>query len=205
LGDHPLDPEIDESVAQAATVLRAMGHEVDAGVLPLDLEPIVEFWPQLGQVGLAHLFGRFPEAERVAQPKFVEMAAAGRAISAARYLDGIESVRLFRRQVTAVFERFDLIMTPSAAALPWPAEETHPATIAGQPVGPRGHAIYTGWVNACGHPAINLPSAPASNGLPIGFQLIGRYGEDEFVLGIAAQYESAAAFSDRWPGLAAGN
>ena len=68
--------------------------------------------------------------------------------------------------------------------------------------GPRGHAVYTGWVNACGHPAINLPCDPARNGLPIGFQLVARYGQDELVFRVAAQYERAAPLAARWPALA---
>jgi aspartyl-tRNA(Asn)/glutamyl-tRNA(Gln) amidotransferase subunit A len=200
--DNALDPEIESSVAAAADTLRALGHRVETGSLPFDLGPITRFWPLLGQVGLAQLFERMPEAARLAQPKFVEMAEAGRAVPAARYFDGIEAVRLFRHDVTNAFAEFDLIMTPSAAALPWPAEQSHPPTIAGQPVGPRGHAVYTGWVNACGHPAISLPSTPSRAGLPIGFQLVGRYGDDELLLQIAAQYEAAAPFAQRWPALA---
>jgi aspartyl-tRNA(Asn)/glutamyl-tRNA(Gln) amidotransferase subunit A len=199
---NPLDPEIESSVTAAADTLRRLGHRVESGPLPFDLWPITDFWPLLGQVGLAHLFERDPDTRRLAQPKFVEMADAGRAVPAARYFRGIEAVRLFRHDVTAAFAEFDLIMTPSAAALPGPAEQSHPATIAGEAVGPRGHAVYTGWVNACGHPAISVPCAPSHTGLPIGFQLVGRYGDDERVLQVAAQYESAAPFSQRWPELA---
>jgi aspartyl-tRNA(Asn)/glutamyl-tRNA(Gln) amidotransferase subunit A len=197
-----LDPEIESSVTAAADTLRRLGHRVETGPLPFDLSPITDFWPLLGRVGLAHLFERDPDARRLAQLKFVEMADAGRAVAAAHYFRGIEAVRVFRHDVTAAFAGFDLIMTPSAAALPWPAEQSHPATIAGEAVGPRGHAVYTGWVNACGHPAISVPCAPSRTGLPIGFQLVGRYGDDERVLQVAAQYESAAPFSQRWPELA---
>jgi len=183
-------------------VLATLGHRVETGVLPFDVQPIVDFWPVLAQVGVAHVFAHAPDAERWAAPRFVQMAEAGRQASAARYLDGIESVRAFRRAVSEAFANLDLIMTPSVAALPWAAEEPFPATIAGRAVGPRGHAVYTGWVNACGHPAINLPCDPARNGLPIGFQLVARYGQDELVFRVAAQYERAAPLAARWPALA---
>ena len=204
-GDHPLDPEIEASVAHATKLLSTLGHRVDTGTLPFDLRPIVDFWPILGQVGLAHVFARNPGAESLAGKKFIEMAGVGRNISAARYLEGIETVRAFRREVGGAFEYFDLIMTPTAAALPWPAAEPFPTTIAGREVGARGHAVYTGWVNACGHPAISLPCAPAKSGLPIGFQLIARYGEDELLFGVAAQYQRAMPFEERWPALAESN
>ncbi|PPL14117.1 hypothetical protein UN63_16620 [Oceanisphaera arctica] len=84
--------------------------------------------------------------------------------------------------------------------MPWPAEQGYPTEIDGQEVGPRGHAIYTGWVNACGHPAINLPSAPAQQGLPIGFQLVGNFGDDELLFRLAAEYETAARAGWQWPG-----
>lgn len=201
-GAHALDREIEASVEEAAHLLAALGHHVDTGVLPFELEAVLEFWPLLGQVGLAHVFDRFPHAQAQAAQRFVEMAEAGRKVPAARYLQGIEAVRVFWSAVTAAFESFDLLLTPTAAALPWPADEIFPRRIDGREVGPRGHAVYTGWVNACGHPAINLPCAPAHNGLPIGFQLVARYAEDELLFRIAAQYQRAMPFHKRWPALA---
>lgn len=201
-GDHALDPQIEASVAAAAQVLRRLGHEVTDAPLPFDLAPITDFWPLLGQVGLAYLFAGDRELEPLAQPKFAAQADAGRRVPASRYLEGIEAVRLFRRAVAAAFGAFDVLMTPAAAALPWPAEQTHPPTIAGREVAPRGHAVYTGWVNACGHPAVALPCDPAAEGLPIGFQLVAGFGRDTLLLRLAAQYEAAARFAERWPALA---
>jgi aspartyl-tRNA(Asn)/glutamyl-tRNA(Gln) amidotransferase subunit A len=176
--------------------------EVEEGALPFDVSPVAEMWPILGQVGAAFVVGQHPGREGEVGPRMRALAEAGVAISAARYLAAIEALDAFRRAVTAAFENVDLVMTPSAAALPWPAEEPFPPVIDGREAGPRGHAVYTAWVNACGHPALALPSAPAPNGLPIGFQLVGRFGADDLLLEIGARFEEAQPWRDRWPALA---
>ncbi|WP_116472532.1 amidase [Zobellella maritima] len=199
-GDNPLDPQIAASVGGAAATLRALGHEVSEGELPFSLDFVDAFWPMLAAVAVAALFERYPEAEPLAAEKFRTQAARGRDMGAAAYLNALEDIDAFRRRVGEAFEQVDVIMTPSAAALPWPAEQGYPTEIDGREVGPRGHAIYTGWVNACGHPAINLPSAQAQQGLPIGFQLVGNFGDDELLFRLAAEYESAVRAGWQWPG-----
>ncbi|WP_205624058.1 amidase [Marinobacterium rhizophilum] len=191
-GGNALDPEIAASVAGACDRLRALGHQVSEGPLPFSLDFVNAFWPVLGQVGVASLFERYPQARELASERFAGMAEAGAAVGAPAYLRALESIDAFRAQVTAAYGDIDIIMTPSAAALPWPAATPYPDHIDGREVGPRGHAIYTGWVNACGHPAINLPSAPSRTGLPIGFQLVGRFGSDRSLFDLAEQYEAKA-------------
>lgn len=72
--------------------------------------------------------------------------------------------------VEAIFERYDAILTPSAAG---PAPKGLHAT--GDP------AFCTLW-SLCGTPAISLPLLNASNGLPMGVQLVGRRGDDARLL-----------------------
>jgi len=154
--------------------------------------------------GFASLAHRHKNFANVASLDFVAQAEAGARLSATAYWDAVQVLFDFRARVAQVFDHLDLIMTPAIAAQPWPAAEAFPPRIAGQPVGPRGHAVFTAWVNACGHPAIALPAGQDSTGLPVGFQLIAQNGGDEFLLDIAEDYETAFSWADQWPRLALG-
>jgi aspartyl-tRNA(Asn)/glutamyl-tRNA(Gln) amidotransferase subunit A len=201
-GDAPLDSEIARSVDAAARTLEALGCRVESGALPLELGPLNDFWPRFGAAGVAYVMAMHPGKERLLGPRFQAMLDLGRGVSAAEYLAGIEIFERLRGESESLFERFDLVMTPSAAALPWPAEQPYPELIDGKKVGPRGHAVYTGWVNACGIPAVNLPCAPSKRGMPIGFQLAAAFGADELVLETGMRYQAANPWRSRWPAIA---
>lgn len=200
-GSAPLDPQVAASVGQAVQRLAALGHEVRQGPLPLDLDFYAEAWPQIGQAGLAQMFERHPDWAAQASPKYLEMAERGRALPAARLWQVLEQVKKLRRDSVALFANVDVIVLPSAAALPWKAEDAYPTHIAGQEVGPRGHAVYTGWVNAAGLPGLALPCEPSREGLPIGMQLVGPYGADDLLLDLGAAYEAAHPWAHRRPAL----
>lgn len=200
-GDAPLDPQIAASVRESVQQLAALGHRVTEGALPLDLGFYAEAWPQIGQIGLAQLFDAHPHWEAQASPKYRDMADRGRRLPAARLWQIVEHVKRLRRDAAKLFEGLDAIVTPSAAALPWPADDAYPPRIDGLDVGPRGHAVYTGWVNAAGLPGLALPCRPSDGGLPIGMQLIGAYGADDQLLDVGEAHERAHPWRDRWPAL----
>jgi aspartyl-tRNA(Asn)/glutamyl-tRNA(Gln) amidotransferase subunit A len=199
LNANPLDPQIRASCRAAVRQLAALGHRVQEGELPLDVAFVLEAWPQIGQVGLAAMFDQHPEWEAQASLKYREAAAIGRQVSGSRVWQIMERVRRLRSESAAMFERFDVIVMPAAAALPWPAHEAYPTMIDGHEVGPRGHAAYTGWVNAAGLPGLALPARPSREGLPIGIQLIGAYGRDDLLLDLGAAYEAQTPWAQRWP------
>lgn len=201
LNANPLDAQIAASCRQAVQCLAALGHQVERGELPLDVRFLLEAWPQIGQVGLAAMFADHPDWEAQASPKYREAAELGRQVSGPRVWQIMDRVRRLRAESAALFERVDVIVMPAAAALPWPKAQPWPPVIDGQEVGPRGHAVYTGWVNAAGLPGLALPAAPSAEGLPIGIQLIGAYGSDDLLLDLGADYEAAAPWAQRWPDL----
>lgn len=65
-------------------------------------------------------------------------------------------------------------------------------------VGPRyGLAAFTATFNATGQPAISLPLHWSPDGLPVGVQLVARFGADATLLALAAQLEQAAPWFNR--------
>jgi len=199
----PVDPEITASVAEVASRLRALGHHVENGA-GFDLaDPINAAWPVIAQTGLAWLMRDRLEQLADLGPDIRAMAESGAKLVATDFFDALHVALKLRENLAPFFRGFDMILTPTAAALPWPKNEAYPRTIAGQEVGPRGSAIFTGFVNAAYLPAITVPCRPSAAGLPIGFQLIAPWGRDEDLIGIAAEYEAAHPWPMSWNGGAA--
>ena len=99
-----------------------------------------------------------------------EQIERGRQIRAVDYLHALAQVPRLSAGFTEVFDRFDAMLTPAA-----PGAAPHGLGSTGDP------AFCTLWT-LCGMPAITLPLATASNGLPIGIQLVGKRGDDARLL-----------------------
>ncbi|MCO6415373.1 amidase [Siccirubricoccus sp. KC 17139] len=199
LGAHPVEPVIAAATAEAAAGFRALGHLVEEAEAPFTVEETMAIFGPVSQAGLAWLLAERGGAP--AAPMLQQMAEAGRALPATALFGAVDAVAGFRRRFAALFGAWDLILTPAAAALPWPAEQIAPPSIAGQAVGPRGHAIFTNFANIAGLPGIALPIAPAPSGLPIGVQLVGPAGADGLLCAMAVQWEAAEPWAERWPEL----
>jgi aspartyl-tRNA(Asn)/glutamyl-tRNA(Gln) amidotransferase subunit A len=119
----------------------------------------------------------------------------GRGYSAAQWqLASDRRTALFRR-VQSLFERFDLIATPTLSEPPWRVD-------AGGAINTPGYAHWCRSLypfNLTGHPAASVPSGVSSAGLPIGLQLIGRYFDEASIFRAAAALEAAAPWADRRP------
>ncbi|WP_353474662.1 amidase [Salipiger sp. H15] len=189
IGDAPCESGIRAAFAASTERLRALGHEVTDGTLPLDLGPLNEVWAQMAEIGLAHLGWRDPAVLDSAAGKYREMAARGAKVDAVTLYEALMRVFALREAVRGLWG-FDAVLLPTAAAHPWPAGEVYPQRIEGQPVGPRGHAVYTGWVNAAGLPGLAFP-AGLSGGMPVGMQLVGDQGAEPMLLGLAEALDTA--------------
>ncbi|RUY11781.1 amidase, partial [Mesorhizobium sp. M2A.F.Ca.ET.040.01.1.1] len=52
-----------------------------------------------------------------------------------------------------------------------------------------------------GRPASSLPLGQSAGGVPIGVQLVGRYGDEASVLALSTQIEGEMPWRDRQPGI----
>jgi aspartyl-tRNA(Asn)/glutamyl-tRNA(Gln) amidotransferase subunit A len=208
-GEQAVDPAIEASVAQAAQRFESLGHAVEtAGAFHL-ADRVNACWSELSGAGLAWMLseagtlaefglaaGQAPDVG-LCTPIIQEGLREALQTDAASLFEVFAAVHALKRELAGLFARHDFILTPAAAAMPWPAEQPYPQLIAGQAAAPRGHAVFTAFANAAGLPAIALPCG-VSQGLPIGLQLVGAPQADRALLALAAQYESAAPWSMQW-------
>lgn len=190
INSEPCDPEVLANVSRFADTLANHGYDVTEGVLPLDLSEMTENWKTIAELGLSQLFDKDTALFNSASELYQSMAANGRKVTAAQLWNVLDTIKLLRQQASQLFQDWDLVVTPATASMPWNAESSHPATIDDIDVGPRGHAIYSGWVNAIGHPSVAFPLPGTTNGVPIGVQLVGDLGSESYLLDIAETCET---------------
>jgi aspartyl-tRNA(Asn)/glutamyl-tRNA(Gln) amidotransferase subunit A len=190
-GAAPVDPEVASQVAAFARSLSSMRHDVREGEVFFDLETAARVWHAISRAGVAWLMAENPTYEKLAGVSARAMAEDGRKVSGADYLGALEAVSAIRRRIAELFQAVDLVLTPTAAALPWAAETPYPDRIDGKPAGPRDHAIFTGWVNISGVSALNIPIGSSRSGLPIGAHLAGAFGADDQLLAFAREVSRA--------------
>ncbi|MGW9020277.1 amidase [Leucobacter chromiiresistens] len=131
-------------------------------------------------------------------------------IEQGRTLTGRDVMRAQERQTTLMreaarfFERFDVLLAPAATVAPFPVEWDYPRTVAGE-----AQAHYLDWMRAAttitmlGTPALSVPAGFTAEALPVGLQMVGPFGSDLRLLGIAKAFETLTGFARRTPHLPA--
>jgi amidase len=103
-----------------------------------------------------------------------------------------------------LYERYDFLVLPSAQVFPFRAGIDWP-----QEVGGRKMDSYHRWMEVVigstmsGCPAISVPAGFNENGLPMGFQIMGRPRGDRSVLEATLLYERISNWHKRLPPMIA--
>jgi Asp-tRNA(Asn)/Glu-tRNA(Gln) amidotransferase A subunit family amidase len=145
-----------------------------------------ELGPACTEVALPDVFGEWARAHRLVMraemarhlepyyrrgrdrlsEQLRSLLEEGRTITAVDYLEAKDWREALLQGLEQLFGRYDAILTPAA-----PGE-------APLGLGATGNPVFNGLWTFCGVPAITLPLLQGLNGMPLGAQLVGRYGDD---------------------------
>ncbi len=193
IGDAPVDRRIADMAAKTARSFEAIGCIVEEVSAPFDADTTSDLWSEIAATGLAwHLASINGWREKVG-PATLSTAVKGAGHTAFDYLDALRAIEVARIQAGIFFSGWDAMLTPATAALAWQADQPFPETIDGRAVGPRGHAVFTGWMNLVGAAAVTLPVAMTEDEGGIGMQLASAAGFDGPLLDLATRWVSATA------------
>jgi amidase len=186
-----VDPEIDAICRTAALRLKDAGASVeqitfDAGDGRAPYQTWRGFWmvgQQYHRLQLMEQFG----------PNLKGNLEAGLKL-AARDFGAAEQKRLevfhcFRR----LFERFDILLTPTAPVKPFPVEQNYPDTINGKKLD-----SYIDWIaptfliTLVSLPAASAPAGLTSDRLPVGLQIVAPRFEEPTILRVAKLVHEAS-------------
>ncbi|TMC41542.1 MAG: amidase [Chloroflexi bacterium] len=180
----PVDAEVAASVEAVAAELARMGHRVSR------VKPDLGQFRPLIQILAVTAVGALPITNpELLDPLNRQMLDAAPRSTAVDYLKALTELHQQARRLVATWEQIDVLLTPTL---------TYPAPTLGalgQDVN-TASADFLDWLsfthpfNCTGQPAISVPMAMSTAGLPIGVQLVGRPHDEYTILSLGAQLEA---------------
>ena len=196
LGYVDVNPEIEQAVKNAAALLESLGAtvvEVDPGFS----DPLASFG-HLFYGGAANAIRDLSEKKReLMDQNLLSVADKAARLSMLDYLGAMNERMAISERMAIFHTRYDLLLTPS---LPITAFDSNREVPVDWP-----STRWPTWTpftypfNMTGQPALSVPCGFASDGLPIGLQIVGARFCDELVLRAGHAYQQAAPLTEQWP------
>jgi amidase len=188
---------------ETAKLLEGMGHTVEQIPLPIDADSMIgDFLNYYGFLAyMTSHWGRLVVQKKVdkslLEPFTLGLAKRFKA-NAFNLPKSIKALRKMGNVCSALFNQYDIIMTPVLAHRTPKIGHFSPE-LKFDEVSKNAveFATYTGLQNITGEPAISLPMGLDSNGMPLGVQFAAPYGEDKRLLELAYELEEAKG----WPSI----
>jgi amidase len=210
--DAVVDPLCERAVADAAELLRSLGHEVEEVEPPWRADGLSELFGAVfsNHIALSIAYsgmvaGREPTAEDM-EPMSWAIFSMIRKMSAIEGMGAAVRLQAFARRLVAFLEPYDALLTPALAERPLPLGTLDTAAPEPMSTFTRSGLFtpFTPVFNATGQPGISLPLFEGEDGLPLAVQLVGRPAGEGALLALAAQLEAALPWAARRPEIARG-
>lgn len=213
----PMGGEIDSQCANAASkaakLLESLGHEVIEQPLPrvFNGKSIARMFTLMWAAGattplslLKRITKQDPKPEMV-EPLTWELYQIACNTSAADYEMARLGLHRVARAIGQLFTKIDVWLSPTLGEIPVPIGEF--AQSADNPMAPflraSSFSPFTALFNVTGQPAASVPLYWSEEGLPIGIQLVGRYGDEATLFRLSSQLEQALPWVDKIPPVVA--
>ncbi len=198
LGYAVVQSDIAEIVYDAARAFEEMGHH---------FEELKEGLPELGRdwgmVSAFELLGRIehllPEREGDFGRSFIRGVKMGREMTSKLWGDVRRRRAGLNRWCAEVFERYDLLLTPTVPFDAPPAKGPFPEQTEGRTQPMASVGSFTIPFNLSWHPAVTVRAGLSKAGLPVGLQIVGPRHRDDLVLQAAFAFERARPWAHNWP------
>jgi aspartyl-tRNA(Asn)/glutamyl-tRNA(Gln) amidotransferase subunit A len=188
-----LDSDIKNAMNESLNVIGKMATDIDDVDLPA--VPTAVQAPEVYAVH-AEYFRKSPELYRGWMRERLKQAAA---IDTVSYIRDRHELDRVRRNISDVFEKVDLLITPTVPVPPITIEAALQMTK--PPLEGELWLRNTRPFNAYGLPTISIPCGFTKTGLPIGLQIAGpQFGEVK-LLAFAQAFEQATDWHTRVPAL----
>ena len=193
------EPQVTDSVREAASVLEGLGASVDEVSIPV-LEhsqtistPISQ--AEASQIHTEHLRDRAHDIGADVRGRLYQ----GALTPATDYIKAQRARTVYNARMAEAFQRFDALIAPTCpVGAPKLGERTMQVGDVEEPTLALLSRL-TRPFNVSGVPTVSLPCGFTSYGVPIGLQIAGRPFEDAAVLRIAHAYEQATEWHKRRP------
>ena len=215
-GQRP-DAEVGTALDASVRLLEALGHRVEQAALPLGIswEAFVlanaRFWCAnlVGWIdGIAQQQGRAISSATL-EPSTLACYCYGKTVTAVEFVAALDMRNTVTRQAGAFFAQYDVLLSPTLPSLPWQlgkyGEDEDRMDGFAWTARLFEHSPYTPLANVAGLPAMSVPLAMSSEGMPIGMQFMSGFGREGCLLRLAGQLERAAPWVQRRPAIWAGN
>jgi amidase len=209
----PVDKEYVQAVESIGRELASLGHGVEEASPQLDWEvflksqlPIWTAFMADGAVSLAAALG-VELGPDVLEAVTLNSVEYGRRTTALDLYAAQRTCNFISRSVGAFFHDYDVLVTPTVATPPPQLGYLNQNDPSLDPLGWLDKVFtvvpFTPLFNVTGQPAMSLPLAQSSDGLPIGVQFVARYGDEATLFRLAAQLEQALPWASRRPRVVA--
>jgi amidase len=208
--DARVDPMCARAVADAAELLRSLGHDVQEVDPPWQTDGLRELFGMVfsNHIALSIAYsgivaGREPTAEDM-EPMSWAIFSMIQKLSAVQGMGAAVRLQAFARRLVAFLAPYDALLTPALAERPLPIGTLD--TAAPEPLSTFTRSglftPFTPVFNATGQPGVSLPLFEGEDGLPLAVQLVGRPAGEGALLALAAQLEAAVPWAGRRPAMA---